>query len=76
MFFLNRYSKVKEWISQLDASNMEQTTEEILKILDAGEILYPTKGPSIMKMLVEKTEELHQEPSFAKLIKVCHDIIL
>ena len=53
---------------------MEQTTEEILKILDAGEIQYPTEGPSIMKMLVKKTKELYQEPSFAILVKVCHDI--
>ena len=59
----------------MDASNIEQTTERILEILDEGEIQYPTKGPSIMKMLVEKTEELYQEPSFARLVKVCHDIL-
>ena len=57
----------------MDASNMEQTIHEILKILEEGEIQYPTEGLSIMKMLVEKTEELYQEPSFAILVKVCHD---
>ena len=73
LFYLCRYSKVKRLKHQLDASNIEKTTEEIMKILDEGEIQYPTEGPSIMKMLVEKTKKLYQEPSFAKLIKVCHD---
>ena len=54
---------------------MEQATEEIMKILDEGEIQYSTEGPSIMKMLVEKTKILYQEPSFARLVKVCHDIL-
>ena len=74
-FFFYRYTKVKDKIIRLNAYNIKQTTEEISEILEEGEIQYPTKGLSIMKMLVKKTQSLYQEPSFATLVKVCHNMI-